>query len=52
MLDLRMLSRVSNIIHCRVDLFSDKMLLDILERIGFKICEKMQLDVSEVINNS
>jgi predicted XRE-type DNA-binding protein len=43
-------SQVSNIIHCRVDLFSTEMLLDILERIGFKIYEKMQLDVTEVIN--
>jgi predicted XRE-type DNA-binding protein len=43
-------SRVSNLIHCRAELFSTDMLLDILERIGFKVYEKMKADIYSAIN--
>jgi predicted XRE-type DNA-binding protein len=45
-------SRISNLVHCRTDLFSTEMLLDMLEKVGFKIYEKMQLNVSEMISQS
>ena len=43
-------SRVSNLIHFRIDLFSTDMLLDMLERAGFKVYERMEHDVAEAIN--
>jgi predicted XRE-type DNA-binding protein len=43
-------SRVSNLVHCRIDLFSTDMLLDMLERAGFKVYERMELDIAEAID--
>ena len=43
-------SRISNLTHYRVDLFSTDMLLDMLERAGFKIYDQMELDVVTAIN--
>lgn len=43
-------SRVSNLIHCRADLFSTDMLLDILERVGFKVYDKMKDDICSAIS--
>lgn len=44
-------SRISNLMHCRVELFSTDMLLDMLEKVGFKIYDKMEADITEAINN-
>ena len=44
-------SRISHLVHCRSDLFSTEMLLDMLEKVGFKIYEKIQLDVTHIINH-
>lgn len=43
-------SRISNLVHFRIDLFSTDMLLDILERAGFKVYEHMECDVAAAIN--
>ncbi len=39
-------SRISNLMHCRIDLFSTDMLLEMLERVGFKIYEKIEADIT------
>jgi len=38
-------SRISNLMHNRIDLFSTEMLLDMMQRAGFKIYEKIEVDV-------
>ena len=43
-------SRISNLTHSRMDLFSSEMLLDMLERVGFKIYERIELDITEAMN--
>lgn len=43
-------SRISNLMHHRIDLFSTDMLLDMLERAGFKVYERMEMDVAAAIN--
>jgi predicted XRE-type DNA-binding protein len=43
-------SRISHLMHGRIDLFSIDMLLDMLERAGFKIYEKMEIDIIAAIN--
>lgn len=45
-------ARVSNLAHNRIDLFSTEMLLDMLQRVGFKIYEKIEIDIEQFINNS
>jgi predicted XRE-type DNA-binding protein len=40
---------ISNLIHAKIDLFSTGMLLDMLERAGFNIYEKIEEDVEEFI---
>jgi predicted XRE-type DNA-binding protein len=39
-------SRMSNLMNHRIDLFSTEMLLDMMERVGFKIYEKIELDIN------
>ncbi len=41
--------RISNLIHAKIDLFSTGMLLDMLERAGFRIYEKIEDDVEKFI---
>lgn len=43
-------SRMSNLVHCRIDLFSTDMLLDMLERVGFKIYEKLKLNITHAMD--
>jgi predicted XRE-type DNA-binding protein len=43
-------SRISHLMHCRIDLFSTDMLLDMMERVGFKVYEKIKIDIAEAIN--
>lgn len=43
-------SRISNLAHCRIDLFSTDMLLDMMERVGFKVYERLKIDVTEAID--
>lgn len=43
-------SRISNLTHYRIDLFSTDMLLDMLERAGFKVYQRMEMDVAAAIN--
>ena len=44
-------SRISNLVHGKVDLFSTSMLLDIVERAGFEIYEKIESDVKEIVEH-
>lgn len=43
-------SRISNLTHYRIDLFSTDMLLDMLERAGFKVYQRMEQDVVAAID--
>ncbi len=43
-------SRISNLIHLKIDLFSTDMLLDMLEKAGFKIYERLEHDVAVAID--
>jgi predicted XRE-type DNA-binding protein len=43
-------SRISNLLHFKIDLFSTDMLLDMLERAGFKVYEKMEQDIVTAID--
>ena len=43
-------SRVSNLVNFKIDLFSTDMLLDMLERAGFKVYEKMEQDIALAID--
>jgi predicted XRE-type DNA-binding protein len=43
-------SRISNLTHYRVDLFSTDMLLDMLERAGFKVYERMEMELTSAID--
>lgn len=42
--------RISNLLHGKIDLFSVGMLLDMMERAGFQIYKKMQVDTSRILN--
>lgn len=42
--------RISNLLHGKIDLFSVGMLLDMMERAGFQIYKKIQLDASRMLN--
>lgn len=39
-------SRMSNLMNHKIDLFSTEMLLQMMERAGFRIYEKIQLDIN------
>lgn len=45
-------SRMSNLMNHRIDLFSAEMLLDMMERVGFKIYEKIEIDVEHFLSHS
>jgi predicted XRE-type DNA-binding protein len=44
-------SRISNLMNHRIDLFSTEMLLDMMERAGFKVYETIKLDVNTFLNS-
>lgn len=44
-------SRISNLVHMRTDLFSTDMLLDMMERVGFKVYERIKVDITEAIDS-
>lgn len=43
-------SRISNLVNFKIDLFSADMLLDMLDRAGFKVYERMEQDIVLAIN--
>lgn len=43
-------SRISNLVNFKIDLFSTDMLLDMLERAGFRVYEKMEQDIALAID--
>ena len=43
-------SRVSNLVNFKIELFSTDMLLDMLERAGFSVYEKMEHDIALAID--
>lgn len=43
-------SRISNLLRFRIDLFSTDMLLDMLERAGFRVYERMERDIVAAID--
>ena len=42
-------SRMSNLMNYRIDLFSKKMLIDMMERAGFRIYEKIEVDIDDFL---
>lgn len=42
-------SRMSNLMNHRIDLFSTEMLLDMMERAGFRIYEKIEMDIDDFL---
>ena len=42
-------SRMSNLMNHRIDLFSTEMLLDMMERVGFRIYEKIEVDIDDFL---
>lgn len=42
-------SRMSNLMNHRIDLFSSEMLLDMMERAGFRIYEKIETDIDDFL---
>lgn len=40
-------SRISNLVHGKIDLFSTGMLLDMMEKAGFEIYERIDHDIEE-----
>ncbi len=42
-------SRISNLIHNKIDLFSTGMLLDMMEKAGFEIYERIEHDIEDFI---
>ncbi len=44
-------SRISHLVHMRTDLFSTDMLLDMMERVGFKVYERIKVDITEAIDS-
>lgn len=42
-------SRMSNLMNHRIDLFSTEMLLDMMERVGFRIYEKIEVDINNFL---
>lgn len=45
-------SRMSNLMNHRIDLFSTEMLLDMMERAGFRIYEKIEIDVGDFLDHA
>jgi len=44
-------SRMSNLMNHRIDLFSAEMLLDMMERAGFRIYEKIEIDIDDFLTH-
>lgn len=42
-------SRMSNLMNHRIDLFSAEMLLDMMERAGFRVYEKIETDIDDFL---
>lgn len=42
-------SRMSNLMNHRIDLFSTEMLLDMMERVGFHVYEKIEIDIDNFL---
>lgn len=45
-------SRISNLMNHRIDLFSTEMLLDMMERAGFRIYEKIEIDIDTFLTHA
>jgi predicted XRE-type DNA-binding protein len=45
-------ARISNLAHNRIDLFSTEMLLDMMQRVGFRVYEKIEIDVEQFLTKS
>lgn len=45
-------SRISNLMNHRIDLFSTEMLLDMMERVGFRIYEKIEVDIDDFLTHA
>ena len=45
-------SRMSNLMNHRVDLFSTEMLLDMMERAGFRVYEKIEIDIDDFLSHA
>jgi predicted XRE-type DNA-binding protein len=45
-------SRMSNLMNHRIDLFSAEMLLDMMERAGFKVYEKLEIEITDFLSHS
>lgn len=43
---------MSNLMNHRIDLFSAEMLLDMMERAGFRIYEKIEVDILEICSSN
>ena len=44
-------ARISNLMNHRIDLFSTEMLLDMMERAGFKVYETLKLDINKFLSH-
>ncbi|OGT39990.1 MAG: hypothetical protein A3F12_02620 [Gammaproteobacteria bacterium RIFCSPHIGHO2_12_FULL_38_14] len=44
-------SRMSNLMSHRIDLFSAEMLLDMMQRAGFKIYEKIEVEIDDFLTH-
>jgi len=42
-------SRMSNLMNHRIDLFSTEMLIDMMEKAGFRIYEKIKVDINDFL---
>lgn len=45
-------SRMSNLINHRIDLFSTETLLDMMERAGFRVYEKMENEITSFLSHA
>ncbi len=45
-------SRMSNLVNHRIDLFSTEMLLDMMEIAGFRIYEKIEVDIDDFLTHT
>ena len=45
-------SRISNLMNHRIDLFSTEMLLDMMERAGFHVYEKIESDIDHFLTHA
>jgi len=45
-------SRISNLMNHRIDLFSAEMLLDMMELAGFRVYEKIEIDINNFLSHA